>query len=108
MDLSGCSLEKLREDGEFTLFRGRAAEASEEEELLVTVRDHGIGLDPSGIDQVFAAFHTTKPGGLGMGLSISRSIIESHAGRLWASGNDGPGASFQFTLSTHPGGQAQD
>ncbi|MGB8169699.1 MAG: PAS domain-containing protein [Chthoniobacteraceae bacterium] len=71
----------------------------EEAEVLVTVRDCGTGLDPANIEQLFAAFHTTKPGGLGMGLSISRSIVEGHNGRLWATTNDGPGATFQFTLS---------
>jgi signal transduction histidine kinase len=74
----------------------------EEAGVLVTVRDSGTGLAPGSLEQVFSAFHTTKPGGLGMGLSISRSIVEHHAGRLWATGNDGPGATFQFTLSTHP------
>jgi PAS domain S-box-containing protein len=72
----------------------------EETEVLVTVRDSGPGLDPESIEKVFAAFHTTKPGGLGMGLSISRSIVENHGGRLWVTANDGPGTTFQFTLST--------
>ena len=83
---------------------GRSRELSigtrvnEEKEILVTIRDSGVGLDPQSMEQVFAAFHTTKPGGLGMGLSISRSIVENHAGRLWACANDGFGATFQFTL----------
>jgi len=68
-------------------------------EIRVAVRDSGIGLDPLNAERIFDAFHTTKPGGLGMGLSISRSIVESHGGRLWAESNDGPGATFQFTLS---------
>jgi PAS domain S-box-containing protein len=76
--------------------------ASEETGVLVTVRDSGIGLDPESMEKVFAAFHTTKPGGLGMGLSISRSIVENHSGRLWARANDGPGSTFLFTLSIHP------
>jgi PAS domain S-box-containing protein len=67
-------------------------------EVLVAVQDSGIGLDGHNADQIFEPFYTTKAGGLGMGLSISRSIIESHGGRLWANQNDGPGATFQFTL----------
>jgi PAS domain S-box-containing protein len=74
----------------------------EEGGVLVTVRDSGLGLDPAAMDRIFTAFHTTKPGGLGMGLSISRSIVENHSGRLWATGHDGPGASFHFTLPTAP------
>jgi signal transduction histidine kinase len=70
-------------------------------EALATVRDSGIGLNPLNTELIFEAFHTTKPGGLGMGLSISRSIVESHGGRLWATANDPIGATFQFTLSTH-------
>ena len=62
------------------------------------VQDTGEGLDPQFVDQIFNAFQTTKMGGLGMGLSISRSIVENHDGRLWATVNDGPGATFQFTL----------
>ena len=73
-------------------------QSSAEREVQVTVHDSGIGLGPESIEHVFKAFHTTKPGGLGMGLSISRSIIENHSGRLWAAANDGPGASFCFTL----------
>ena len=67
-------------------------------EVLVAVRDSGPGLAPAALDQVFEAFHTTKPNGLGLGLSICRSIIEAHGGRLWASTNSPRGAVFQFTL----------
>jgi len=70
----------------------------EGDEVHVALRDSGIGFDPRSAERMFDAFHTTKPGGLGMGLSISRSIVESHGGRLWAVSNDGPGATFQFTL----------
>ena len=73
-----------------------------ETEVLVKVSDSGPGLDPRSMDQLFTAFHTTKRGGLGMGLSISRSIVENHSGRLWAAANEGPGATFQFTLLTQP------
>jgi PAS domain S-box-containing protein len=68
------------------------------ERLLVAVRDSGPGLDPKSVDRVFDAFYTTKPRGLGMGLAICRSIIEAHGGRLWATVNDGRGATFQFSL----------
>jgi C4-dicarboxylate-specific signal transduction histidine kinase len=68
------------------------------QEVLVAVRDSGPGLDPKSLDHLFTAFFTTKPKGMGMGLAISRSIIEAHGGRLWAIPNDGPGATFQFTL----------
>jgi C4-dicarboxylate-specific signal transduction histidine kinase len=70
----------------------------EADEVRVAVQDSGIGLDPKNVQRIFDAFHTTKTGGLGMGLSISRSIVESHGGRLWAVSNDGPGATFQFIL----------
>ncbi|MBV8641524.1 MAG: AAA family ATPase [Verrucomicrobia bacterium] len=69
-----------------------------EGEVSVAVKDSGIGLDRSSLERIFDAFHSTKPDGLGMGLSISRSIIEGHGGRLWAVSNDGPGATFQFTI----------
>jgi PAS domain S-box-containing protein len=66
--------------------------------VLVTVRDSGPGLDPASLDRLFDAFYTTKPGGMGMGLSICRSIIEAHEGRVWATANVPQGAVFQFTL----------
>jgi len=69
--------------------------------VLVAVCDTGPGLDWADSDHVFEAFYTTKPNGLGMGLSICRSIIEAHGGRLWASANVPRGAVFQFTLSSH-------
>ena len=68
------------------------------QDLLVAVRDSGPGLDPNSLDNLFTAFFTTKPKGMGMGLAISRSIIEAHGGRLWATPNNGQGATFQFTL----------
>jgi signal transduction histidine kinase len=70
-----------------------------ENELSVVVRDSGIGLDSGVEERIFEPFHTTKPDGLGLGLSISRSIVESHGGRLWAVPSNLPGATFQFTLS---------
>ncbi|HEV3065592.1 MAG TPA: ATP-binding protein, partial [Chthoniobacterales bacterium] len=70
----------------------------EGDEVRVAVQDSGIGLDPKNVERIFDAFHTTKPDGLGMGLSISRSIVERHGGRLWAVSNDSPGATFRFTL----------
>jgi PAS domain S-box-containing protein len=66
--------------------------------VLVTVRDSGPGFNPDSLDHLFNAFYTTKPKGMGMGLAISRSIIETHGGRLWATANEGRGATFQFTL----------
>jgi PAS domain S-box-containing protein len=76
------------------------SQKGENGDLLVSVSDTGVGLPVKGADQIFDAFFTTKPQGTGMGLSISRSIIESHGGRLWAVGNPPRGAIFYFTLST--------
>jgi PAS domain S-box-containing protein len=77
------------------LVRTQPDEASQ---VRVTVQDSGIGFDPQNAERIFNAFHTTKAGGMGMGLSISRSIVESHGGQLWARLNEGPGATFQFTI----------
>jgi PAS domain S-box-containing protein len=73
-------------------------ERAEPGDVLVAVRDSGPGLAPGALENLFKAFHTTKPNGLGLGLSISRSIVEAHDGRLWASPNAPRGAVFQFTL----------
>ena len=73
---------------------------------LLSVQDSGTGLKPEAMDQLFEAFYSTKPQGMGMGLAISRSIIEAHGGRLWAEPNQGPGATFLFSLPAapeHPG-----
>jgi len=74
------------------------SQAHESGNVLVAVQDSGVGLDPQHRDQIFKTFFTTKPGGIGMGLSISRSIIEAHGGRLWTATTPGPGATFYFAL----------
>jgi PAS domain S-box-containing protein len=71
------------------------------DQVLVAVQDSGVGIDPGEVDRLFNAFFTTKPAGMGMGLSICRSIIEAHGGKLWASRNVGAGATFQFTLPAY-------
>ncbi len=70
--------------------------------VCLTVRDAGIGVDPQAMDKLFDAFYTTKSDGMGIGLSVSRYIIERHRGRLWAERNDGPGATFAFLVPRHP------
>lgn len=74
------------------------ADALADESLRVAVRDSGMGLPLQERERVFDAFHSTKPDGMGMGLAISRSIVEAHGGRLWVTDNEGPGVTFQFTL----------
>jgi PAS domain S-box-containing protein len=76
------------------------------DQMLILIRDTGIGLPAEHPDKVFDAFFTTKPQGTGMGLSISRSIIESHGGRLWAAGNADRGTTFHFTLPIEPAATA--
>jgi signal transduction histidine kinase len=77
------------------------SQRADNEQVLVSVSDTGVGLPVEQTDQLFQAFFTTKIQGTGMGLSISRSIVESHGGRLWAAGNSPRGASFRFTLPTN-------
>jgi signal transduction histidine kinase len=74
--------------------------------VLVEVGDSGIGLDPDHVERVFEAFYTTKAEGLGIGLSISRSIVEAHGGRLWATPNEPHGTVFRFSLPVAEGGQS--
>ena len=78
-----------------------ATNKTESGDVVVSVRDSGPGLAPAAFERLFEAFYTTKPNGIGLGLSICRSIIEAHSGRLWASANEARGAVFQFTLPAH-------
>ena len=92
--LNGIEAMKGTSSGELTMKSQLASDGY----LLVSVSDTGVGLAPLQADQIFNAFFTTKPDGTGMGLTISRSIIESHDGRLWATANNGCGTTFHFTL----------
>jgi signal transduction histidine kinase/CheY-like chemotaxis protein len=95
MNLMLNGIEAMRETGgELTIASTRV----EHDKLLIAVRDSGVGLPGDQAERIFDAFFTTKPQGTGMGLSISRRIVESHGGRLWASPNAGRGAIMQFTL----------
>jgi signal transduction histidine kinase len=73
-------------------------ERDENDHVRLTVTDSGVGLDGKSVDRLFDAFYSTKSGGMGIGLSVSRSIIEHHRGRLWAAANEGPGATFAFSV----------
>jgi signal transduction histidine kinase len=76
-------------------------ERDDEDRVRLSVQDAGVGIDAQAADRLFEAFYTTKSDGMGMGLSVSRSIIEAHHGRLWATANDGPGATFSFFVPCH-------
>jgi C4-dicarboxylate-specific signal transduction histidine kinase len=102
MNLIANSIDAMKEvDGAREL--AVKSQRTEKEEVLVSVSDTGVGLPPQQADQIFNAFFTTKPHGTGMGLRISRSIVESHGGRLWAADNSPRGASFHFALPTEIG-----
>jgi PAS domain S-box-containing protein len=104
MNLILNGIEAIKDaNGELTITSKRAADAR----LLVSVSDSGVGLPLEEVDRIFDAFFTTKVQGTGMGLSISRRIIESHGGRLWASANPGRGATFQFILPTDVAASSQ-
>ena len=97
MNLMLNGIEAMKETGGvLTVKTGR----DEGGQVLISVSDTGVGLPPGRADEIFNAFFTTKLQGSGMGLAISRSIVDSHGGRLWATSNDGRGATFHFTLPT--------
>jgi signal transduction histidine kinase len=99
MNLMTNSIDALKDaEGERELII--RSQKSEDVQVLVSVSDNGVGLPPQKADEIFNAFFTTKPHGTGMGLRISRSIVESHGGRLWAAGNPPRGASFYVSLPT--------
>jgi signal transduction histidine kinase len=83
-------------------------ERAPEDHVRLTVQDTGVGLEPHRVDKLFEAFYTTKSDGMGIGLSVSRSIIERHHGQLWATANDGPGATFAFSIPVVPQATTMD
>jgi signal transduction histidine kinase len=95
MNLMLNGIEATRDtSGELTII----SQPTENDQLLISVADTGVGLPPESIGQIFNAFFTTKYQGTGLGLPITRSIVESHGGKIWAVPNSGPGATFHFTL----------
>ena len=94
MNLMLNAIEAMQDSGGELAVRSRL----EDSQLVLSVSDTGVGLPTDKGDEIFCAFFTTKTQGSGMGLAISRSIVESHAGRLWATANDGRGTTFHFTL----------
>jgi signal transduction histidine kinase len=95
MNLMLNGIEAMRDTtGELSI----KSQLGEDGQVLISVSDTGVGLPNGNIDQIFNAFFTTKPQGTGLGLAITRSIVESHGGRIRANANSGPGATFQFTL----------
>ncbi len=94
MNLMLNAIEAMKDSGGELMVKSQLQDG----QLQFSVSDTGVGLPTEGLDQMFSAFFTTKPQGSGMGLAISRSIVESHGGQLWASANSGGGATFHFTL----------
>ena len=86
--------------------RGRPAMQDGSLSVTISVQDRGLGLDAAQMERLFEAFYTTKPHGMGMGLAISRSIVEMHGGRLWAEPNQGPGATFSFSVPAADRGES--
>jgi PAS domain S-box-containing protein len=97
MNLMLNAIDAMKDTGGDLTIRSRV---NAEGHLTVSISDTGVGLPAEGADLIFDPFHTTKPQGTGMGLTITRSILESYGGRVWATANEGPGATFHFTLPT--------
>jgi len=95
MNLILNGIEAMKDSGGELIVK---SELDQDGQVLISISDTGVGLPPEMADQIFDAFFTTKPQGTGMGLAISRSIVESHGGRIWATPNSGPGATFRLTL----------
>jgi signal transduction histidine kinase len=89
------AIEAMKDIGGTLTIRSRI---NAESSLFVSISDTGAGLPTGSAEQIFEPFHTTKPQGTGMGLTITRSIVESYGGRVWATANQGNGATFHFTL----------
>jgi signal transduction histidine kinase len=92
------AIEAMKEDGGVSTI---SSEVNSEGQLTVSISDTGVGLPAESAELIFDPFHTTKPQGTGMGLTITRSIVESYGGKVWFTANHGPGTTFYFTL---PGG----
>jgi len=95
MNLILNAIEAMKDTGGQLTVRARP---DPEAQLVISISDTGIGLPAESSERIFEAFHTTKPQGTGMGLAITRSIVESHGGRIWATANQGVGATFHFTI----------
>jgi signal transduction histidine kinase len=88
------AIEAMKDGGELSI----KSQLSEDGQLLISISDTGVGLPAERAGEIFNAFFTTKSQGTGLGLAITRSILESHGGRVWATANTGPGTTFYFTL----------
>ena len=103
MNLMLNAIEAMKETGGKLTIRSRL---NSERQLTISISDTGIGLPADNTERIFDAFHSTKPQGTGMGLAITRSIMESYGGRVWATRNQGPGATFHFTFPVEAEGRA--
>src|SRR5258708_19862499 len=103
MNLMLNAIEAMKETGGKLTIRSRL---NSERQLTISISDTGVGLPAESTEPIFAAFHPTKPQGTGIGLAITRSIVESHGGRVWATSNQGRGATFHFTLPVETGAHA--
>jgi PAS domain S-box-containing protein len=99
MNLMLNGIEAMKDTGGVLTLK---SQLGEDGQIQISVNDTGPGLPPGNVDQIFDTFFTTKPQGSGMGLAISKSIVESHGGRIWANGDGGRGATFHFTLPAAP------